>query len=227
LGVEKILNDVTVGQYDVVMETGPGYNSKRQEAVDSMMTLLTADPELMKQAVDLIFRNIDFPGADIVADRLAAANPLAQIDEKSKYAKWRIIEIKKQLKSSQMNESNEFNQSNESISLNFENSNSIISPKQQHSQLQSQPRTTINQVPIIPQLNSPREQIIPNFDQVSNQNQNQNSPVALLYDPKVISNCEKHARHAISALQFDDIESAADNLRLALKLLQPYLKKNK
>jgi hypothetical protein len=83
LGVEKILNDVTVGQYDVVMETGPGYNSKRQEAVDSMMTLLTADPELMKQAGDLIFRNMDFPGADIVADRLAAANPLAQIDEKS------------------------------------------------------------------------------------------------------------------------------------------------
>lgn len=83
LGVEKILNDVTVGQYDVVMETGPGYNSKRQEAVDSMMTLLTADPNLMAQAGDLIFRNMDFPGADIVADRLAAANPLAQIDEKS------------------------------------------------------------------------------------------------------------------------------------------------
>jgi hypothetical protein len=83
LGVEKILNDVTVGQYDVVMETGPGYNSKRQEAVDSMMTLLTADPALMQQAGDLIFRNMDFPGADIVADRLAAANPLAQIDEKS------------------------------------------------------------------------------------------------------------------------------------------------
>lgn len=83
LGVEKILNDVTVGQYDVVMETGPGYNSKRQEAVDSMMTLLTADPNLMAQAGDLIFRNMDFPGADIVADRLAAANPLAQVDEKS------------------------------------------------------------------------------------------------------------------------------------------------
>jgi hypothetical protein len=82
-GVEKVLNDVTVGEYDIVMETGPGYASKRQEAVDSMMTLLTADPNLMAQAGDLIFRNMDFPGADIVADRLAAANPLAQIDDKS------------------------------------------------------------------------------------------------------------------------------------------------
>jgi hypothetical protein len=82
-GVEKILNDVTVGEYDVVMETGPGYNTKRQEAVDSMMTLLAADPALMQQAGDLIFRNMDFPGAEIIADRLAAVNPMAQIDEKS------------------------------------------------------------------------------------------------------------------------------------------------
>ena len=82
-GIEMILNDVTVGEYDVVMETGPGYNTKRQEAVDSMMTLLAADPKLMDQAGDLIFRNMDFPGAEIIADRLASVNPLAQIDEKS------------------------------------------------------------------------------------------------------------------------------------------------
>ncbi|CAB5212748.1 Phage P22-like portal protein [uncultured Caudovirales phage] len=82
-GVEKVLNDVTVGQYDVVMETGPGYASKRQEAVDSMVQMLQVDPALMQQAGDLVFRNMDFPGADIIADRLAAANPLAQIDEKS------------------------------------------------------------------------------------------------------------------------------------------------
>jgi len=44
---------------------------------------LGADPSLMQQAGDLIFRNMDFPGADIIADRLAAINPLSQIDEKS------------------------------------------------------------------------------------------------------------------------------------------------
>ena len=82
-GVEKILNDVTVGQYDIVMETGPGYASKRQEAFDSMVQMLSVDPNLMQTAGDLIFRNSDFPGADIIADRLAAANPMAQIDEKS------------------------------------------------------------------------------------------------------------------------------------------------
>jgi len=82
-GVEKILNDVSVGRYDVVMDTGPGFATKRGEAVEAMMTLLAADPNLMQTAGDLIFRNMDFPGAEIIADRMAAANPLAQVDEKS------------------------------------------------------------------------------------------------------------------------------------------------
>ena len=81
--VGEVMNDVTVGEYDVVMETGPGYNSKRQEAVDSMMQMLAADPTLMQTAGDLIFRNMDFPGADIIADRMATLNPLSQVDEKS------------------------------------------------------------------------------------------------------------------------------------------------
>jgi hypothetical protein len=95
-GVFKILNDVTVGEYDVVMDTGPGYNSKRQEAVDSMMTLLAADPSLMQQAGDLIFRNMDFPGADTIADRLAVNNPLAQIDDKSKIPPQVQMQLKQQ-----------------------------------------------------------------------------------------------------------------------------------
>ena len=82
-GVWEVLHDTTIGQYDVVMETGPGYNSKRQAAVESMMPLFTGNPELFQVAGDLMFRNMEFPGAEVIADRLAASNPLAQIDEKS------------------------------------------------------------------------------------------------------------------------------------------------
>jgi len=81
--VGRVKNDVTVGQYDVVMETGPGYNSKRQEAVEAMMPLLQGNEQLFNAAADLVFRNMDFPGADTIADRLAAMNPMAQIDEHS------------------------------------------------------------------------------------------------------------------------------------------------
>ena len=81
--IGEVLNDVTVGEYDVVMDTGPVFQTKRQQAVESMMPLLTGNSELFNIAGDLVFRNMDFPGADVIADRLAAMNPLAQIDEKS------------------------------------------------------------------------------------------------------------------------------------------------
>ena len=80
--IGTVLNDITVGEYDVVMDTGPGYNSKRQQAVEAMAPMMS-NQDLFKIAGDLIFRNMDFPGADVIADRLAASNPLAQIDDKS------------------------------------------------------------------------------------------------------------------------------------------------
>lgn len=81
--IATVLNDLTVGEYDVVMDTGPGFNTKRIEAVNAMMQLASGFKELFPVAGDLIFRNMDFPGADVIADRLAAVNPLAKIDEKS------------------------------------------------------------------------------------------------------------------------------------------------
>ena len=65
------------------MDTGPGYNSKREAAVEAMTPILAAQPQLIQQIGDLWFRNQDFPGADIIADRLATLNPLAQIDKRS------------------------------------------------------------------------------------------------------------------------------------------------
>jgi len=82
-GVNRILNDVTVGEYDVVMDTGPGYNTKRQEASDAMMQLFAAEPQLIQVAGDLLVRNMDFPGSDVIADRMAVNNPLAQLDDMS------------------------------------------------------------------------------------------------------------------------------------------------
>jgi hypothetical protein len=78
---EKVLNDLTVGRYDVVMETGPGYDTKRQEGAENMMALVSAIPDVAKIAGDLIVRQMDWPGANALADRLAMANPLAKIDE--------------------------------------------------------------------------------------------------------------------------------------------------
>lgn len=83
--VETVLNDIRVGTYDVVMETGPGYETARKEGVAAALELMDTPvgEKIAATADDLIVRGMDFPGADAIADRLAAANPLSQIDEKS------------------------------------------------------------------------------------------------------------------------------------------------
>jgi hypothetical protein len=98
--IGEVLNDITVGEYDVVMDTGPGYNSKRLQAVEAMAPLM-GQPEIFQAAGDLMFRNMDFPGADIIADRLAAMNPLAQIDEKSEIPPQVQMKLKQQEKALQ------------------------------------------------------------------------------------------------------------------------------
>ena len=68
--VEKIYNP-SVGVYDVVATTGPGYMTKRQEAMDAMGQILQGNPELWKVAGDLFVKNMDWPGAQELSERLA------------------------------------------------------------------------------------------------------------------------------------------------------------
>ena len=68
--IEKIYNP-SVGKYDVRVITGPGYATKRQEALESMAQLLQGNPQLWSVAGDLFVKNMDWPGADDLAARLA------------------------------------------------------------------------------------------------------------------------------------------------------------
>jgi len=68
--IEKIFNP-SVGKYDVRVVTGPGYATKRQEALDAMSQLLQGNPELWAVAGDLFVKNMDWPGAQEMAKRFA------------------------------------------------------------------------------------------------------------------------------------------------------------
>ena len=68
--IDKIYNP-SVGKYDVVVVTGPGYATKRQEAMESMAQLLQANPALWQVAGDLFVKNMDWPGAQELAKRFA------------------------------------------------------------------------------------------------------------------------------------------------------------
>ena len=68
--IEKIYNP-SVGKYDVVVTTGPSYYTKRQEAMVAMGEILQANPQLWAVAGDLFVKNMDWPGAQEIAQRLA------------------------------------------------------------------------------------------------------------------------------------------------------------
>lgn len=69
--VEKIYNP-TLGKYDVVATTGPSYLTKRQEIMEAMGTILQSNPQLWAVAGDLFVKNMDWPGAQEMAERFRA-----------------------------------------------------------------------------------------------------------------------------------------------------------
>lgn len=73
--VGRILNDVTVGSYDVVVEMGPSYSTKREEAKDGMLQLMQANPAVAPLIMDLVAKAQDWPLADKIAKRLRTTLP--------------------------------------------------------------------------------------------------------------------------------------------------------
>ncbi|MGB1290529.1 MAG: portal protein [Pseudoalteromonas sp.] len=76
--------DLAVGKYDVNVSVGPSYTSKRQEAVDSMIQMSQYNPKIAETASDLMVKNMDWPGAQEIAERLRKTIPPELLDDKSK-----------------------------------------------------------------------------------------------------------------------------------------------
>ena len=60
--VETVVNDLTVGTYDVTVSVGPAYSTMRQEAADAMVQFGQAWPKLMEIAGDKVVKSMDWPG---------------------------------------------------------------------------------------------------------------------------------------------------------------------
>ncbi|MFZ1109469.1 MAG: portal protein [Rhodomicrobium sp.] len=74
-GKPMLLNDLSQGAYDVRVKIGPAYATRRAEAADSMLQFIQAVPQAAGVAGDLVARNMDWPGADEIADRLKRTLP--------------------------------------------------------------------------------------------------------------------------------------------------------
>ncbi|MCW5719334.1 MAG: hypothetical protein KIS68_16060 [Bauldia sp.] len=75
-GLVKVANDLSVGAYDVFVQPGPGYTTRREEARDGMLELAKMAPNLLiPLTLDLIAKAQDWPMADQIARRARTVIP--------------------------------------------------------------------------------------------------------------------------------------------------------
>lgn len=67
--------DLTAGKYDLTVTAGPSFTTRREEAATQMTELVRAYPDAAPVLGDLIAKNLDWPGADEVEERLKALLP--------------------------------------------------------------------------------------------------------------------------------------------------------
>jgi hypothetical protein len=78
-----LMNDLTTGSYQVSVEMGPSYSTKREEAREGIQTLMQAlGPQSAPLLADLFVQGQDFPLADRIAKRMRLLLPpqVAQLE---------------------------------------------------------------------------------------------------------------------------------------------------
>lgn len=78
---KNVKYQLDVGQYDVIVEAGPSFATRRMEAAASMENMTQKNPQLMGIVGDLILKNMDWPGSTEMADRLRKTIPPQYLDD--------------------------------------------------------------------------------------------------------------------------------------------------
>jgi hypothetical protein len=103
-GTITVQNNMSIGEYDVVMDTGPGFETKRQEDAEKMVDVMRVGPMgevAAKSAPDLVFRKL---GMDDIADRLVPETPDGMkqaMEQLPKQAQSIVMNLQKQLQQTQ------------------------------------------------------------------------------------------------------------------------------
>ena len=71
----NLIFNPNIGLYSVEADVGPSFATRRQEAWNAIIQILTQSPQLIGLIGDLLFQNADFPGADEIAKRLRRMAP--------------------------------------------------------------------------------------------------------------------------------------------------------
>lgn len=74
-GNMRLFNDVTSGAYDVAIQMGPSYATKREEARDGMVAFMQANPAVAPLIGDLYAKAQEWPLAEEIGERLETMLP--------------------------------------------------------------------------------------------------------------------------------------------------------
>lgn len=69
------------GQYSVRVTTGASFATMREESADFFQKVIQSQPQLMEVAGDLMFKYMDFPGAQALAERMKKMIPPNLLDD--------------------------------------------------------------------------------------------------------------------------------------------------
>lgn len=72
---QEHIYDLGLGKYDVAVDTGPSFTTRREEAAAQMTEMVRAYPQAMPVIGDLLVKSLDWPQADEIAERLKAMMP--------------------------------------------------------------------------------------------------------------------------------------------------------
>lgn len=102
-GPEAKIYDMTQGKYDIIIETGPSYTTKRKEAADNILQILQTNPEMWQWAGDILFNNMDLAGSNELAKRAKIMLPpqVQQAEEQEQNGSNIPPQIQQQLQQSQ------------------------------------------------------------------------------------------------------------------------------
>jgi len=96
-GKAQIINDVTQGKYDVVVDVGPAYNTQRAEASKHMIDLMKTLPGIAPYMIDLVVKYMDWPGASEIHSRVQKMQQSMQQGQQQQDPEKELDAAKKQL----------------------------------------------------------------------------------------------------------------------------------
>lgn len=73
--INGILNDMSIGRFDVRLDTGPSFNTQREQSFALMMQLVQSNPALFNLVADLIVINSPLLNAKEIAERVKTLIP--------------------------------------------------------------------------------------------------------------------------------------------------------